>query len=446
MFKKYHIPLALLMVAALLGGCSTSDPVQASQGGEQPPTEVAMGTVEQRPVEVFAEYPAQLKAVETADIRSRVEGTLLAHSFREGGVVFRGQVLFRIDPRPYEVAVATARGQVAQANGRLVSSKGALAQAEARLRRARTQVNEEQVNAEVVRAKANLEAARREVDRYRPLVDQGAIPGQRFDSVKDQYDVAQAEYENVQARYKNTTVSDRADIGVAEADVQSARANVSAAQAAVQTAQAELHRAELNLSYCEVKAPFDGVIGTLGVDPGSLVIPGQTRLATLSRNSTIYADFPVSESEYLKLTRNGLFEESQYRLTLADGSEFDQTGDFLLVDRELNRETGTLTVRARFPNPSDVLKPGGFGRVRMLKDRLDDALVIPQKALTTVQSLDAVFVIDKDSQVEQRQVTLGPRIADEIVVLEGLTRGEKVVVDGLQKIRPGAKVKEGDAS
>ena len=447
MFKKYYSPLVtLLLLAGVLAGCSTDGPVQAQPSGQQPPTEVVTGTVQRKPVQVHAEYPAQLKALETADIRSRVEGTLLNYTFREGGVVLKGQVLFQIDPRPYEATVATARGQLSQANGRLISSQGRLAQARAQLRRAQTQVNLEQVNDEVARSKANLEAARREVERYRPLVGQGAIPGQRFDEVKDQYEVARAEYETVTARYKNTRVSDRAEVGVAQADVQSAQADVIAAQAAVQTAQAELQAAELNLSYCVIRAPFGGVIGTLGVDPGSLIIPGQTRLATLSRNAAIYADFPVSETEYLKLSRDDRFQDNNYTLRLADGTEYPETGEFVLVDRELNQDTGTLTVRARFPNASGLLKPGGFGRVQMLTEELADAVVIPQKALTSLQSLDAVFVVGPDNKVEQRQITLGPRLEDEIVVTEGLKPGEKLVVEGLQKVRPGVTVKDSGAA
>ncbi|MCA9792761.1 MAG: efflux RND transporter periplasmic adaptor subunit [Candidatus Eremiobacteraeota bacterium] len=428
----------LILILLLLGGCAKEQAKQAP--APPPPPEVTVEAARREDVSVFDSYTSELKANEVAEVRARVEGTLLDYSFREGSLVQQGQVLFQLDPEPYQAALSAARGQLSQAEGRLAQAQGSLAQAKAELERARTQVNMQQVTAEVARSKSAWDAAQREVDRYQALVDQGAVPKQRYDQAVDTRDLARADYEAVRARLQNTKVGDQADVGVAKANVESAQAGVVSAQAAIKSARAEVEKAQLNLSYTTIRAPFTGIIGTLGVDPGSLVMPGQTRLATLSNSDPIYADFAISEAEYLRLSRNQGFDGSPFHLELADGSKYDEAGRFVLVDRSLNQGTGTITVRAKFSNPDLLLRPGGFGRVTMLKEKVPSAIVIPQKALTNIQSLDAVFVVKPDNTVEQRQIELGARLQDGIVVEKGLEPGERVVVDGLQKVRPGMAV------
>ncbi|MGE0492211.1 MAG: efflux RND transporter periplasmic adaptor subunit [Vulcanimicrobiota bacterium] len=428
----------LLLILLLLGGCAKEQAKQAPAA--PPPPEVTVEAARRESVSVYDDYTAELKANEVAEVRARVEGTLLDYSFREGSLVQQGQVLFALDPGPYQAALSAASAQVSQAEGRLAQAEGTLAQARAELERARSLVNLQQVTAELARSKSAWDAAQREVDRYQALVDQGAVPKQRYDQAVDSRDLARADYEAVRARLQNTKVGDQADVGVAKANVESAQAGVVSAQAAIKSARAEVEKAQLNLSYTTIRAPFTGVIGTLGVDPGSLVLPGQTRLATLSNSDPIYADFAISEAEYLRLSRSQGFDGSPFRLQLADGSKYDEPGRFVLVDRSLNQGTGTITVRAKFGNPDLLLRPGGFGRVTMLKEKVAAAVVIPQKALTNIQSLDAVFVVKSDNTVEQRQIELGARLEGGIVVKKGLEPGERVVVDGLQKVRPGMAV------
>lgn len=445
MRSKLSRGLSVALLSGLLfsTGCSGQSP--QGKGGpagppQGPPPQVEVAVVERRNVDATDQMVADIKAVETADIRSRVEGTLVDYTFREGSQVAKGQVLFQLDARPYQADVAAAQAQVSQAEGRQAQAEAGLSQARAALERARNQVNRLQVDAEVEEAKANLDAAEREVRRFRPLVDQGAVPQQRYDQVVDERDVAESRYLAVKARQKNTSVGDRADVDEASANVEAAQADVTAARAAVQNAVAALRAAELNLDYTTIRAPFSGVIGTLGVDPGSLVIPGQTRLATLSKNDTVYADFQVSEATYLKLAQGQGFDQAPFRMVLADDSTYQHPGSFVLVDRGVTGTTGTVTVRAKFPNPERLLKPGGFGRITMQTATLSQALVIPQKALTQLQSLDAVFVVKDDKTVEQRTITLGERLAEDVVVVKGLTAGERVVTEGLQKIRPGVTV------
>lgn len=422
-----------------MSGCGGNKQGPAAPPAPPPPL-VKVATAEIKSVDSSRHLVAELKAPEAADIRSRVEGYLMSHNFREGSPVVAGQVLFQLDPRPYEASLAAARAQVAQAEGRLQQSNATLVQRQASEERARQQVTVLQVDAELEEARANLRATEREVERFKPLVENGAVPPQRYDEVVDRHKVALSRYESVQARLRNTKVGERADVRESGANVEAAQADVRAAQASLQAARAQLQAARLNLNYTTIRAPFSGVIGTLGVDVGSLIIPGQTRLATLSKNDPIYADFPVDEAAYLKLASGPGFDQAPFELVLANEQPYPHKGRFVLVDRSINQQTGTITVRAAFPNPGHLLKPGGFGRVKMQTDTLQNAVVIPQKALTNFQSLDAVYVLKDDMTVEQRMVKVGEKLDGEVVVLEGVNAGERVVTEGLQKIRPGATV------
>lgn len=435
----FLLPTLISVILVGMSGCGGNKQGPGAPPAPPPPL-VKVATAEIKSVDSSRHLVAELKAPEAADIRSRVEGYLLSHSFREGSPVVAGQVLFQLDPRPYEASLAAARAQVAQAEGRLQQSNATLVQRQASEERARQQVTVLQVDAELEEARANLRATEREVERFKPLVENGAVPPQRYDEVVDRHKVALSRYESVQARLRNTKVGERADVRESGANVEAAQADVRAAQASLQAARAQLQAAQLNLNYTTIRAPFSGVIGTLGVDVGSLIIPGQTRLATLSKNDPIYADFPVDEAAYLKLASGPGFDQAPFELVLANEQAYPHKGRFVLVDRSINQQTGTITVRAAFPNPNHLLKPGGFGRVKMQTDTLQNAVVIPQKALTNFQSLDAVYVLKDDMTVEQRRVTLGEKLDGEVVVLEGVNAGERVVTEGLQKIRPGATV------
>jgi RND family efflux transporter MFP subunit len=374
--------------------------------------------------------------------------------FAEGSMVQQGQVLFQIDPEPYyadikaaEATLAKARAGVSQAEGRVSEARGSVSQAEARLNKARTQVNFQETEADLARAQAKLDAAEREVRRYAPLKEQGAVPGQQYDESVDQRDIAQAERDAVKAQLKNTTINDQADVGVAQADLQSAQANLESAVASVQAANAEvmsasneLDRAHLYLSYTTIKAPFTGFIGRLNLDRGTMIVQGNAVLATLNSADPIYADFSIGEPEYLELKEGGGFTGSPFGLTLTNGQVYSENGQFVMTENNVDAKTGALVVRARFSNDKYLLKPGGFGRVRMRNHEVADALLIPQQAIFSNQSLQSVYLVKSDNMLEMRPVELGDRVGDRVVVTKGLAKGDTIVVDGLQKVRPGIKV------
>jgi RND family efflux transporter MFP subunit len=457
-FFEWLVPLAML---AMIAGCSSkgAPPAGGAEGAPPPPT-IQFALVKRESVAVFHEYTAEVKSVKSVDIRTRVGGTLESASFVEGSVVQQGQVLFQIDPEPYyadiraaEGALAKAEAVVAQSRGQVAQAQGALGQAQARLLKAQNQVNLQESTADLVRVQATLNAAEREVKRYEPLNAEGAIPSQQYDQAVDRRDVALAERDAVKAQVANTKVSDLADTGVAKADVESARANVLSAQASVQAAQAEvqtakdgLDKANLYLSYTTVRAPFTGIIGRLNLDPGTMIVQGNAVLATLSSIDPVYVDFSIPEEEYLRLAESTGFDDAPFTLSLSNGKTFSEDGEFVLVERNVDSKTGTVLVRTRFRNVDGLLKPGSFGRITMKQEQIADALVIPQRSVVSNQSLNSVYVVNEDNTVVQRTVELGVSVNSDFIVTEGLKEGEKVVVDGLQKIRPGATVAPEEAS
>lgn len=455
--SRYKSLLSIAIILTL-AGCSKGGGAPAGggpgAGAAPPPPGVQVVSVKRESTGIFREYTAELKPVQTVQIRTRVSGTLDSVHFAEGSMVRQGQVLFQLDPEPFhaeiraaEAALARSQAGVSQAQGRVSEARGSVAQAEARLHKARTQVNLQESQAQLARAEANLQSAEREVRRYYPLKDQGAIPGQQYDQAVDRRDVAKAERDAVKAQLTNTKVSDQADVGVAQADLVSARANLESAISAVDVAhadvlaaQSQLSAAQLNLSYTSITAPMTGFIGRLNLDRGTMIVQGNAVLATLNSADPIYAEFSIPEPEYLQLKEGPGFAGSPFSLTLTNGQVYSDSGQFVLTENSVDAKTGSLIVRTRFENPNYLLKPGGFGRVKMKSHQLDNAIVIPQKAVIANQALNAAYVVKADNTVEMRPLELGDRVDDLVVVKKGLEAGDTIVVEGLLKVRPGSPV------
>jgi len=263
--------------------------------------------------------------------------------------------------------------------------------------------------ARLIEAEAQLTRATEDVDRYKPLLVDDAIPRQTYESA-----VAAAKQ----------------------------------AASIVESRREGVNRARLDRSFAEVRSPLSGQIGLQKVEIGSLATAGQTVLATVSSLDPVVAYFSVSESEYLSFARrhqaavaSGRMPRRPVQLLLADGSLHPHEGRFDFADRAINPQTGTLTLRAVFPNPDHVIRPGMTGRVRVIYDVVDQAIVIPQKAVTEMLGKQFVSVVAADNKVEQRAVTTGDRMGDMWLIDSGLKAGETVVVEGVQKARPGAVVK-----
>lgn len=373
-------------------------------------TAVHLSTVDRK---FSREWPAELKSSSTVDIRARVTGNLEDFSFKEGMMVQKNQVLFRIDDAPYVAALQGAQAQVAQCQADLTYAKA--------------QVDVRTAAANLASAKADLTRAQQDVDRYTPLARNGVIPTQTLDNAVAQRDVAKARVDAAAATLHNTELSDKAKIEVS-------RANLEAAQAQVTQAQ-------LNIGYCTITSPITGVIGKLNVYPGNLVgQAGSTQaLVSISALDPIYCNFSLSEKEYLFIMdhRNDK-GEADFHLVLSDGSTYKHAGKFDMLDRTMDSKSGTINVRIRFPNPEGTLREGQFGRLRISSRESEKVLVVPQKAVSSVQSAHSVFVIGPGNVVESRNIVIGDQVGSDFIVESGLKPGEAVVTDGLMKVQAGS--------
>jgi membrane fusion protein (multidrug efflux system) len=231
---------------------------------------------------------------------------------------------------------------------------------------------------------------------------------------------------------------------VPQQDYDNAATNLLAAKAAVEAAQSQVVEAELNLSYTTIRSPITGLIGKRLVAPGNLVGKSEaTLLDTVSSIDPIRVNATISEAEYLRFfaqRKTAAHGSGVLELILADGSVYPYKGKLVIVDRAVDQKTGTLTIAAEFANPEGLLRPGQFGRVRAVVEMAKDALLIPKRAVQEIQGMKTVLVVGADDMVALRTIQPGETVGDLLIVREGLKPGERVIVDGVQKARPGSKV------
>jgi membrane fusion protein (multidrug efflux system) len=321
-----------------------------------------------------------------AQIKPQVTGYLLRQTYTDGSFVKKGQLLFEIDPRTFQAALDQAKGALANGEGQLAT------------------------------ARANQVKAQNDVKRYTPLAKEQAIPQQDLD---------------------NAIQADEA-----------AKAQVEATKAAVEAARAKVASAQLDLGFTKVVSLIDGIAGIAQAQIGDLVSQG-TLLTTVSTVDPIKVYFPVSEREYLEYVREnpnalkGAVAEppqTQLQVVLADGSVYPQKGIFSLADRQVDVKTGTLRLQGIFPNPGNVLRPGQYARIRAVKKTAKGALLVPQRAVTEQQGNYQVAVVSSGNTVEIRPVKVGDRVGSQWIIETGLKPGDRVVAEGIQKVRPGAIV------
>lgn len=371
----------LLTVAMLtLAGCSVQPRNPLSVAKAAPPV-VGVMTVHPHTVSISRQYVARIRALYTVAVRSRVTGELLNYYFHPGQSVAKGKLLFRIDPAPYRIALATAKAGLSKAQSDLAG------------------------------AKARLEKAKKDVDRFRPLAKIHAIPQQ------DLADALAAEQER------------GAQLKQSEAEVQLQRSLES--------------QSKLNLAHTRIYSPISGTVGELKVDPGNLVNSSdKTPLTIVSSTDPMLVGFSVSDAEYLHFFAKAGNHSTQpraarYKLLLANGVEYPEQGVFRHVGRALNEKTDTLKVVLGFPNRNNILRPGEYAQVRANLEQRPNTILVPVAAVHALQGIESVFVVDKGDKVVERTITTSSRQGEDYVVSSGLRPGDRVIVEGRQKVEPG---------
>jgi membrane fusion protein, multidrug efflux system len=355
--------LVACFVLAVGLACSKKEPPPP------PPPEVQVAEVLQKDVPIYVELVGATLGSEDVEIRARVEGYLVSMNFTEGSSVRKGQLLYKIDPQPFEAALAEAKANLAT-------------------------------------ARARLDKTNNDVNRLTPLAKTQAVSQQELDNALSAQEAAQAQ---------------------------------------VSAFDAKLTKAKLDLAYTSITSPTEGIIGTTQKKVGSLIGAGETLLNTVSQIDPILFRCAIAEAEYLRIARSGVDRKAIEKkfgveLILADGTTHPHKGRLEAIERAVDPTTGTLTGQFSFPNPEQILRPSQYGRARIVIDLKQGAVLVPQRAVQEIQGLYSLMVVKPDATVEQRMVKAGERVGNQWVIDSGIKPGEKVIVEGIQRVRPGVQV------
>jgi RND family efflux transporter MFP subunit len=386
----FQLPMAGALLAAMLIlgislfniGCGEKN----AQAGKPAAVDVEVAQVEQKDIPIYGEWIGTLDGLVNADVRAQVTGYLMKQAYAEGSFVRKGQLLFQIDPRPFEATLDQAKAQLVEARAQLA-------------------------NAEATQMQAELN-----VNKYAPLVKEQAATQQDLDNAVQ------------------TNVA--------------TKATVLNSKAAIQAAEAAMKYAQINLDFTRLCAPIDGIVGQAQLQVGALVNTSSSAITTVSTVNPIKVFFTVSEQEYLafnrlyptEATRQSQEEHMPLELILADGTTYPKKGKVYFADRAVNQNTGAIRIAGLFDNPGNILRPGQYARIRAATTIRQGALLIPQRAVSELQGNYQVAVVDNENKVSIVTVKVGERAGSKWIIENGLKPGERVVAEGVQKVRPGAQV------
>jgi membrane fusion protein (multidrug efflux system) len=364
-----------------------------------------------RDVPIYSQWIGTTVGFIDAEIHSKVTGYLQAQDYKEGSLVKTGDLLFEVDPRPFQAIVDQAKAQVNVANAQLTQAKADV----------------DAAKAEIDRAQAAQLKTELDVKRYTPLVKDGTVSQQEYD------DAVQSNLANL------------ASVAAAKGKYDRTQAAVIAAQAQIEVARSSLQAADLNLDFTKVKSPVNGIAGIRAANIGDLVGTDQrTLLTTVSQIDPILVEFPISEQEYLKLRDFFLAKNAEQQdgleLILSDGTVYPLKGKIDIVGRQVQASTGTLRIRGIFPNPGNVLRPGQYSRIRAATTVHNGALLVPQRAVQALQGQYELAVVGPENKVSFRTVEATDRVGSYWLIEKGLEASDRVVIEGLQDIKTGQTV------
>lgn len=367
----------VLLVLVLLAWTQACKEDEQKTARSIPPVTVSIYKTLSQDVPIYHTFVSQIYGAKDIAIRARVEGFLKGVHFKEGSAVKAGDLLYTIESQPFEAQVASMKGLLAQAETKMVKAK-------------------------------------RDLDRYRPLAKMNAVSQSDLDGAVAAYD---------------------------------------AATAGVEAAQANVEAARIQMGYTKVCSPIDGIIGKTKAKVGDFVgrDPNPVILNTVSNTNSVLAEFFLTESQYLGIAchvlasgQDGMDREknsnTDIQLILADGSVYPHKGTPNFLDRQIDPTTGAILVPVSFPNPDGLLRPGQFGKIRAMIDSVKDGGLVPQRCITDLQGLKKVFLVEEGGTIKEQDVTLGPDVDNFVLIRKGLSGGESVVYEGLQKVADGTRM------
>jgi membrane fusion protein, multidrug efflux system len=411
--------MSSLILAISLSGCTKSN--KAEQGAP-PAVEVSVIEVQPETVPIYTEFVSETYSRDEVQVRGRVDGYIEKRLFTPGSYVKAGQVLYILDLRPYRAEVAKAKGDLSESHANLTF--------------AREQVELIEAEAQLAQADAELIKAKNDVTRLTPLVKEEAAPKQDLENAIQTQAAAQANYNAKKANVDQKRLT--------------TRVRVDAAQAQVDASKATLDQAELNLGYATIRAQIGGRVGDSEIEVGGLVTKNSPQpLTTIVPLDPIWVKFQVSESEYLKFREEisqgararDYFASIPIQLITANGQIHPQKGKIQNTLNRVDPKTGSLEVQATFPNPQRDILPGQFGRVQIQTEERQNVMLVPQRAIQQMQNMRTVLAVGSDNKVVARTVATAERVGDRWIIQQGLKPGDRIIVEGLQKVRPGSTVK-----
>jgi membrane fusion protein, multidrug efflux system len=395
-----HLPALAAILAGgtlLLGtGCEKKQAVAAAG-----PPDVEVAEVVQRDVPISMEWVGTLDGLVNAQIHAEVAGYLIKQNYTNGAFVRKGATLFQIDPRPFQAALSQSKGDLEQAKGQLAQAQG-----------------------ELQKSQAVLGKTALDVKRYTPLAKENAISQQELDDA-------------IQANL------------AAQAQVEANKAAIEAAKAKILAGEAGVETAKLNLSFTTITSPIDGVASIATAQVGDLVNPQSGTLTTVSTVNPILVNFSPSEAQYLNTAaqlgaspgaEDVAIKRLRFQLLLANGQTYPEKGQIYAINREVSAGTGTILVQCAFPNHDNILRPGGFARLNTVVKVQRAAMLVPQVAVTDIQGNYLVAVVGADNKVSIRPVKAGAKKGTMWVIDDGLNPGERVVAEGVQRVKEGMLV------